>query len=479
MRSTMKILLGKHDITSQYLAGISECRLRYPRFRQKGSSYITSFSIDSRSCDAGSLFIALPGTHTDGHAFINDALSRGTRAVLIQAKRCDEFESLFDKTGTTALIAEDVLRALQEMAAKYVSSLEGITTIGITGSCGKTTTKEMLASILSQDSPTVRTPGNYNSTLGLPLSLMQMGEQHRFGVFEMGIDHSGEMETMLGMLTPDHAVLTNVGISHAEKMGSISAIMEEKGKLLKNARNGYFIGNEEPSRRPMEKIAGNPLGFWGINATAGVGKIKDKGLLGWSFDYRGQRIQLPAIGRHSLKDALAALSVAHHLEIEPEMVKMGLESIQSLEGRSRVVPGAVTVIEDYYNAAAASTSSILDFMAATSWRGRKKVVLGDMKELGRYSASAHEMVGRRLLAVPPSSVFLYGTDMEKTWKILRSGGYSGQLMYSDDEHEVNKALERNIQSGDLVLVKGSRGMAMERFMPAITAKSRGNKQCYA
>ncbi|AEC01881.1 UDP-N-acetylmuramoyl-tripeptide--D-alanyl-D-alanine ligase [Parasphaerochaeta coccoides] len=477
----MKIALGKHDATADYLATLGGCMLRRPRSRRK-ASFIRNLTIDSRSCDAGSLFIALPGSRSDGHLWIPDAISRGATTVLLHESRCGEFATLLDRTGTWALVAKEPLHALYRMATEYVSLLNGVTTIGITGSCGKTTTKEMLASILSQEFPTVKTPGNYNSTLGLPLSLMQIGDHHKYGVFEMGIDHIGEMDTMLGMLAPNHAVLTNIGISHAEKLGSISAIMTEKGKLLKNARNGYFMGMDEPSRKAMEHIAGHPQGFWGIHATEGVTGIRDEGLLGWTIIYQGTEIHVPAIGKHSLKDALAAISVARHLGVGEEFIKHGLEKVENLEGRSRVVSGDVTVIEDYYNAAASSTTSILDFMAATSWKGDKKVVLGDMKELGRYSDRAHEMIGRRLLLASPSSVFLYGTDTKKTWNILRSGGYAGQLVYSDDEHEVNRALERNIHRGDLVLVKGSRGMAMEKFLPVITAKNAilgGDRQCYA
>ncbi len=477
----MKTTLGLKNTSIQDLASFAHLVARKPSGLKVRRSLITHVTIDSREAGSGCLFIALPGTRTDGHDFIPDAIGKGSPAVMIQEEHLQRYAPLLDATGTWAVVVPHVLTALQDMARGYMASVSHARIIGITGSCGKTTTKEMLASILAAQEKTVKTPGNYNSLLGLPLSLMQMGPDDQYGVFEMGIDHDGEMEQMVSMVKPDYALLTNIGISHAEKLGSVDAIVREKSRLLQNAQVGYFIGQDEPKKKAVAELAGSPLGMWGQDSIDGLTGVKDLGIWGWKFQYQGKGIHLPAIGRHSLVDACAALSVASYLGIAPDAVKSGLENIQIPAGRSRVVPGHVTVIEDYYNAATASTESILDFMAHASWRGHKKVVLGDMKELGRYSTAAHEMVGRRLLGAAPASAFLYGSHMEKTWQVLKRGGYSGTLVYSDDAEEMNTALKKNIEFGDLVLVKGSRSMAMEKFIPAITEinHDRGEKKCYA
>lgn len=430
---------------------------------------VHTVTIDSRKCGADSLFVALPGERCDGHAFVQAAVANGAVAVLIDSDHFAQVRHALAGKAVGMIVVPDTLKGLQKFAAAHVARFPRLTKVGVTGSCGKTTTKELVGSILSCMGETARTPGNLNSEIGLPLSVLQIGPKTEFGVFEMGVDHIGEMDSMLKVWRPDYSILTNIGISHVGKMGSIENIAREKSKIFHPELRRGFIAENCEWKPWIDELRGCDLRQFGPSTTQGFEGAEDLGLEGWNIAYAGEKMRLRCVGRHSLIDALAAIEVAHEIGANPEQIKAGIEQLTPIDGRSKVINGDVTIIEDCYNASVDSTGNILDYLGSVQWQGGKKVVLGDMKELGEFSQEAHEMVGRKILKVNPQSAFLYGREMESAWNLLRRNGYERTLFFTDDYEELENAVQRDTHKGDLFLLKGSRAMAMERLVPAIRA----------
>jgi UDP-N-acetylmuramoyl-tripeptide--D-alanyl-D-alanine ligase len=431
---------------------------------------VTSVSIDSRACSAGSLFVALRGEQCDGHDYVSAAVKNGASAVLVDTVHFPQVQhDLASHASVGIVVVEDTLKGLQSFASAHVAQYPHVTKIGVTGSCGKTTTKELVGAILSCMGETVRTPGNLNSEIGLPLSVLQVGPRTEFGVFEMGVDHIGEMDSMLGVWRPDYGILTNIGISHVGKMGNVENIAREKSKIFHQGLKRGFIAETCEWRTWIDALRNCELRQFGPKTTSGFEGAEDLGLDGWEISYAGTRMRLKCVGQHSLLDALAAIEVAREIGATSDQIKAGIEKMSPIEGRSKVLNGDVTIIEDCYNASVDSTGNILDYLGSVRWRGEKKVVLGSMKELGPLSRSAHEAVGRKILAVDPKSTFLYGREMESAWNLLRRSGYDRKLFFTDDYQELESAVQGDTRKGDLFLLKGSRAMAMERLVPAIRA----------
>ncbi len=308
--------------------------------------------------------------------------------------------------------------------------------------------------------------GNLNSEIGLPLSVFQVGPETEYGVFEMGVDHVGEMDRMLDIWRPDAGIITNIGLSHLGKMGSMRVSPREKQDVPRSDHYRLIVENCAWSGyiSDLRKISLSPFG---LATTEGVNAVESLGLRGWKIDYEGVSIHLEAIGKHNLVDAMAAITLARNFGADRQTVKEGLERFRTSGGRSRIIQGDVTIIEDCYNASMDSTGNILDYMGTIPWKGKKKVVLGSMKELGSASVAAHEAVGRKLLGVRPSSAYFYGKEMESAWTVMKQNGYTRDLFYTDDFEELQAKVMQEMRHGDLVLLKGSRAMAMERLVPGI------------
>lgn len=430
---------------------------------------ISSITIDSRKVVKGSLFVALSGQLTDGHDYVLEAFHSGACAALVSSRHAHRIKARIEDHGKALIIVDDPLTALQRMAANHVASHPDVKRIGITGSCGKTTTKEMVASILSCLGKTAKTPGNFNSEIGLPISVFEIESDTAFGVFEMGVDHVGEMDRMLGIWKPEVAVITNIGLSHVGKMGSMQVIAKEKSKLFHKDIDAAFIAENSAWTSYIKRVRNiDPLPF-GIVGTEGVEGIESLGLHGWKISYRGKPIHLRAVGKHNLMDALAAISVAQTFGAGLGEIVEGLESFSSVPGRSRIVDGSVTIIEDWYNASVDSTNTILDYMGSLPWNGRKLAVLGSMKELGVATEDAHRQVARKLLACGLDDVYLYGKEMESAWLEMQRLGFDRHVFFTDDYEALQQRMIQDTKKGDLVLLKGSRAMAMERLVPVISS----------
>lgn len=424
-----------------------------------GDAVFSSVSVDTRSLVKGGLFVALKGSKVDGSAYLKEAETKGASAAIV----AKGYSQRAIESSIPCIVVDDSLVALQAFAHSYVNTYSKANCIGITGSCGKTTTKDALAAILSVKGKTAKTPGNLNSEIGLPLSVLQLDETYRWGVFEMGVDHEGEMGRMLSVIKPEVGILTNIGISHLEKFGTRERIAHEKGQIFHQAISSGFIGTGSPFIRQIERENHiylreyGPEGLWAI----------DRGLEGWDISLYGRKFHVNAVGRHLLTDIAGAIVVAHHLGVTEEEIAEGLDGFTPSLGRTTILDGDVTIIEDCYNSSLDSTNSILECISSLAWKGRKKVALGTMKELGSYSVSAHENVAWKILSSDISSAFLYGHEMEVAYDVLRKNHYRGELAYTEDFDQLTGAVKGSLSHGDLLLVKGSRSMAMERLIPAI------------
>lgn len=449
---------------STYKYGVfSIARFAQAEVVRQTSKKILSVEIDSRVKKNNYLFVCLEGKNTDGHNFILDAINNGASALLIKNSKIEEVLAKYKKYDVGILAINSPLEGLQNLAHNYISQFSNINYTAITGSMGKSTTKQAVAALLSTVGKTVYTPNNFNSEIGLALSLLNIDETTEFGVFEMGIDHKGEMDRHLYMLKPNQALITTIAEAHIEQIGSKRKIAKEKGKIFHSDLDMAFISRN----CNYKKILRKNIDFKPIEYCYDDIKYNDNGLLGIEVEINNKKINLPIIGEHLLEDIVGAITIARELGVNDLQIYEGLTNFKPMRGRGSIVDGNVTVIEDCYNASPTSTNIILNYLKRVVWAGNKKVVLGSMKELGRNSKKAHINIAKALYNNKLESAFLYGREMESAYYYLKKENYKNNLFFSDNFEELSEAVEKNKRKGDLFLLKGSRAMAIERLIPTL------------
>ena len=418
---------------------------------------------DSRAVAPGYLFIALKGEHVDGHDYLAAAEKNGAVAALVEHPV---------ETKLPCLVVDDALRAYGSIAAGY-RQLLGIKVIGITGSVGKTTTKEMTACVLEGTFETARTEGNHNNNLGLPMSIMHISERTQVAVLEMGMNHFGEMEYLTGIAKPDVAVITNIGTMHIEHLGSREGILQAKLEILRGVpESGYGIFNgDEPLLWNIRDDGGHKKYYFGIENAAcdviasDIQEYED----GMRFMARGLGHQfelfVPTVGRHSVYNALAATTTALLLGVKPEQIQARLAAFHNTGMRQRIYQqNGMTIIEDCYNAGPESTQAALEVLGSYHTTGRRIAVLGDMLELGNRSSAEHYRIGR-IVADKADMLFTYGYHSLRTVTGAITGGMPPKNAEHFDTHEdLAHVLRTRAAEGDVLLFKGSRGMKMERAL---------------
>lgn len=459
-------------LTAQEAAESLGCRLEAGRRADAGEARITRAAADSRLVEKGALFVAMAGERTDGHLFIQKALEGGARIILAEEKALGDgrLDPALLKGEAAAeacfLLVEEPLAALQALARLYRQRYPDLIAVGVTGSNGKTTTKEMLGAILAEAGPVFISPGNLNSVIGLPLAVFGLRPEHRFAVFEMGMNHRGEMDILADILRPHVGIVTNIGTAHIGLLGSQGAIAEEKKKIFSRFGPGDkgFVPEKSPYRAFLtEGVAGEVKPF-GERSLPGYKGWEDLGLDGILIRLTDQEIQLPLYGSYNLHNALAAISAARVLGLADAQIARGLRGVRPLFGRGQVFRGRVTIVEDCYNANPDSLSAALEFLDEVSWEGRKIAVMGAMKELGDETEKAHRALGCRLAASQAAAVFLAGSECRFTREALESSGYTGTLVHRETSEELEPLLEDCVLPGDLLYVKGSRGVALEKAL---------------
>jgi len=437
---------------------------------------ISSVSIDSRKINKGALFFALKGEKADGHSFIKNAVSGGAVCCVVEKNHCALLEFSNDP-GFSIIIVDNTLKALQALAKNFREKFKNISIIGITGSSGKTTTKELLAAILSKDAQTIMNEGNLNSETGLPLALFNIRDTHKYGVFELGINHPGEMDVLVDILRPDYAILTNIGTAHIGLMGSREKIAQEKMKIFhthNNFKEGIVYEKDDYAKIIKEKYS-DKINYFGLDDQKDYLSCEDNGLDGNIIFLGKEKIIFSLIGRHNLLNAAAAIKMAKILNVSDSKIKDGIEKVASFFGRGEIISGNITIIFDAYNSNKESAKAILDFSTKLSWEGRKIILLGSILELGDESEDIHDSITNYAFKNFDGALFLFGKEFEKSFKNIEKT--EKFIFWSSDFEEMKDALLGYLKEGDLIVLKGSRGMALERFMEIIKKNNRMVVNC--
>ncbi|MDR1240076.1 MAG: UDP-N-acetylmuramoyl-tripeptide--D-alanyl-D-alanine ligase [Treponema sp.] len=430
--------------------------------------------IDSRLAGEGSLFAALPGARQDGHAFVEAAFDRGAAAAMVAEARLNDptpgLADLAKRRGRALVVLPGTLRGLQDAARLYLKKFPRLLKMAVSGSAGKSTVKEIAAAIIGREKETVYNPGNLNSETGLPLAVFEVRTGHEAGIFEMGMNRPGEIAELASVLEPRVALITNIGSAHIGILGSREGIAKEKKNIFSrfSGTETALVPADDEFRDFLAEGVRGTVKFYGAAACAEWGGVRDLGLEGSEIRWAGEwaRFRLP--GRHNLKNAAAAIALAREAGAGDRAIRQGLESVRPLFGRSEIVWGPVTVIRDCYNASPESAAEALAFCDGLDWPGRKIYVLASMLELGDQAPASHERLGRALAASAADRVFLLGEEMGAAAEALLEAG--GKDFYHAGTMEaLAGALEAYARPGDLVLLKGSRGKALERLSGLLAA----------
>lgn len=429
----------------------------------RGDRVVERVVTDSRQARPGDVFFALRGESHDGHAYVGEVLSRGAVAAVVSRGRCGEWaaDSLVD--------VEDPLRALGELARWYRQQRDSLV-IGITGSVGKTSTRGMLEAVLSERFEGVASPGNYNNEIGLPLSLLQLEERHEFGVFEMGASRIGDIRALCAVAAPEVGVLTKVGLAHLETFGGPEQIYQGKGELLEALPPHGFavLGGDDEKMRAMAGRARCPSIFVGERPGNHVrGMDVEVGAEELRFTVDGARYVVPASGRQYLTAALCALAVAREIGMESGAIAAGMLRFRPERGRCRAERvGPWTVIDDSYNANPTSMRAACETLSGWSGAAKRLLVAGDMLELGAAASRLHWELGQQVAAeARVDGLMCLGPHAADVAAGALAAGYPRQRIAACKQMESLLAvLDCWLEPGAVVLVKGSRGMRMERVV---------------
>jgi UDP-N-acetylmuramoyl-tripeptide--D-alanyl-D-alanine ligase len=430
---------------------------------------ITEIGIDSRKSVPGGVYVALRGERLDGHQFTADAFARGCRAAIVDA---DGFESL-GALGTTGnfFIVPDTTRALQEIAHFYRKKFS-IPIVALTGTSGKTTTKEMLGAVLAQKFNLLKTAGNLNNHIGVPLTLLQLTRQHELALIEMGTNHFGEIQRLVEIAQPQSGLITNIGRGHLEFFGSVDGVARAKHELFDGLPpNGTaFINADDP--RIVQKIPQvKRKVYYGLKNQAQIKgeiiKLNQEGEA--TFKVLNQEIRLPVPGIHNVYNALAAISVGLEFGMSLEQVQPVLETFRPHSKRMEVLNlGSLRIINDCYNSNPESLTAALDVLENMFAAGKKIVVLADMLELGAVAESEHRNIANLLAQLQINHVLGFGPLTEVLIRELKTVSEMDARHFAD-KTELVHFLKTIIAPGDLILIKGSRGMALETVLNDLMA----------
>ncbi len=452
------------------------------------TAIVTEAAIDSRQVIPGSLFVAIPGENVDGHDFLPDAFKRGASFALIQKDVPAPFLTLDLRGSLSAdatleldpplcLRVDNTVSALQQIARFWRRKLD-LRVVGITGSVGKSTTKEMVAEVLGVRYRTLKSPGNLNNEIGLPLTILRLGSGYERAVLEMGFYVPGEIQFLCDIALPHIGVVSNVGTVHAERAGSQEAIARGKSELIQSLpEDGVAILNfDDPWVRKMEEKSKARVFFYGLSPEADLwaDQIEGLGLDGIRFrlHYKGEVLhtRVPMIGRHSVHTVLRAASVGLNDGLTWQEILEGLShghaQLRLVAVRSQI--GAL-ILDDTYNASPESMLAALNLLSELD--GRKIAVLGDMLELGPYERQGHEMVGMRTAQVAKILITLGTRGRMIAEAARRAKMKPTNILEFESPEPIVDWLKQNLTSDDTVLIKGSHGLRMDRITAALEVRS--------
>ncbi len=430
-------------------------------------------SIDSRTLAPGELYIAIRGERFDGANFAPAAIAAGAAGVVVPRGRGS------DVRNAVVIEVSDTTRALQALA-RAVRRASGTKVVAITGSAGKTTTKEITAEFLAARHRVIRNRGNFNNHIGLPLSLMELRQRPEIAVVELGMNHAGEISTLIGVAEPDVRVWTNVGDAHLGFFASVDAIADAKAEILEGAdASTRLVANADDDR-----VTARVASFRGRTVTFGIEReasVRASGVVDRGIDGIGARvttprgtvdIATPLVGRGNLANVLAAMAVAMDFDVPLDAMAARAATLQPARHRGEVVrlKSGVTVLDDSYNASPAATLRALDVLGRAN-AARRIAVLGEMLELGEHAVTRHQDVGRAAAKVNVDVLFTVGGDAALALgaAAVAAGLPRGRVRHFATSDEAAEAAAALVTRGDLVLVKGSRGVKTDRVVERLTA----------
>jgi len=433
--------------------------------------------IDSREVTHDDFFVPLCGESTDGHFFLGDAAQRGACGCFI-----GEDHKVLIPENITVIKVKDTLQALQRLAEVYRSKFS-IPVIGVTGSNGKTTTKDLIAAVLSKRYNTLKTEGNLNNHIGLPLMISRLQNSHSAAVFEMGMSGRGEIACLAHLAQPAIGVITNIGESHLEALGSRENIAAAKCELLPFlSETGTAVLNaDEPLLVPHIKCLRAKLITFGFSVEADICCASEK-LLGGKKHLRLEQcgfkpleISTPLPGRHNIYNLMAAVAVARELGLKNEEIVQGLTDLCLTGMRLEIetTPGGINIINDAYNASPSSMAAALDVLVEKAGNAGKIAVLGDMLELGGFEDEGHLLIGRLAAEKGIDALVLLGSRSKMIAKGAMQAGYAACSIFDCSDHaEAARCVMTLAKKGDWVLIKGSRGMCMEKTLTELSPLGR-------
>jgi UDP-N-acetylmuramoyl-tripeptide--D-alanyl-D-alanine ligase len=422
--------------------------------------------VDSRLAGPGALFVALDGEKHDGHKFVKAALKAGAAGAIVEKTKLSTL-GLDETTTYTLLAADNTLHALQELAAAYLEQFPKLLRIAITGSSGKTTTKELAAAMIGLERNVTFNKGNLNSDIGLPLSVFQVRKEHDVGIFEMGMNRKGEIAELAAVLKPHIALITNTSAAHIGLIGG-----EREIALEKKAAFSHFTGKEHailPENSAFaELLADNIKGtisYFGKKAAKKFGGAESKGLRGSTITWENKTTNFALPGEYNLMNALAAAALAEAAGVSGTAIRDGLAAAKALFGRGEVIEGDITIVRDCYNANPDSMEKAITLCDEAASGRRRVYVIGPMLELGRAAKTAHEKLGERLARSKADIIFLFGEETKDAYKKLQDAK-NKLTFHTNDIDELKSKVNDSVKKDDVLLLKGSRASALERIMPA-------------
>ena len=427
-------------------------------------------SIDSRNISAGDLFVAIVGEVHDGHRFANDVVDKGVAGLVVAKEKTGELPISEWQTRQIACIAvADTQRALGDLAAFHRSRTD-VSVVAITGSNGKTSTRQMTAEVVAQKFSTLSTIGNYNNQIGVPLTLLRLAPEYTWAVVELGTNSPGEIARLAQICAPDIGVITNIGPAHLEGLGSLDGVMREKGQLIEHLKTGGRAVLNADDRR-VSKIADRTekeVLLFGLtkNAAIRASAVEEKvGGISFSMDLPRESltVDLKVPGQFMVINALAAAAVGHLLELSAAEIKSGLENFKPAWGRMNIFQTAngIHIIDDTYNANPESMQAAITTLTSLRANNRSVFVAGDMLELGARTESLHKQVGAWAAVANIDKLLITGEYANAVATGAEDAKMNRNDIFTGSRDEILDALKNSLRPGDWVLIKGSRGARMD------------------
>lgn len=451
------------NLTLENLTGV--CQGVYFGPADAVSREVTAITTDSRKVEEGCLFVPIVGERVDAHRFIPDVMQKGALAVLS--------EKTLEGADFPYILVESTLQAVKDIAEFYLEQL-GIPVVGITGSVGKTSTKEVIASVLKEKYRTLKTQGNFNNELGLPLTVFRLREEDEMAVLEMGISEFGEMSRLAKVAKPETCVITNIGTCHLENLGDRDGVLRAKTEIFQFLKpNGTIILNGDDDKlATVEECRGMKPVFFGIDTKREIyaDEIVSHGLKGVScrihLGEKSFEVLVPMPGRHMVYNALAAAAVGRTYGLTTEEIKRGIESLEAISGRFKMIETEkFLIVDDCYNANPMSMKASLDVLQDGA--GRRVAILGDMGELGEHEAALHEEVGEHAGHCRIDVCICVGELCSHMAEKIKETNPSITVIYEKDREGLLERLSGYVQKGDTVLVKASHFMKFEEVVKAL------------